>query len=205
MISPNPDVRPYNPVKGFSKTPWPLSDRPLFVEIGAGVGWFGLQEAHARPCHDFIAIEHTRTRFHKFERRLENHPALTNLKAIHADAIPWITQHLGPESVDGYYILYPNPYPKAKQRNKRWHAMPFMAHCIETLKPGGQITLATNETFYADEALQFFLDAWKLTLVERTTLTNPTLTPRTHFEKKYLDRGEICHNLVVEKPALQDD
>jgi tRNA G46 methylase TrmB len=141
-----------------------------------------------------VAIEHTKTRFKKFEGRYKNHN-LPNLLPIHADAIKWITHTLKENSVEEYFFLYPNPYPKKSDQNKRWHAMPFMKKIISTLKTNGLLTLATNEYFYATEAIDFLTNNWNLTLISN----EKPMTYRTHFEKKYMQRGQECFNLVFKK------
>ena len=76
--------------------------------------------------------------------------------------------------------------------------MPFMEKLIETLTPGGLIELATNESFYAEECHQWMTKKWKIPCIEFKTLPQD-FSPRTHFEKKYLERGEKCFNLVFKK------
>jgi tRNA G46 methylase TrmB len=66
---------------------------------------------------------------------------------MRANAVHWIAHYLSKQSVDAYFILYPNPYPKASQRNKRVHAMPFMGHLIATLKPGGTLKMPFTALF----------------------------------------------------------
>jgi len=73
---------------------------------------------------------------------------------------------------------------------------------LSCLKPGGEITLATNIRDYFEEAIEFGTTEWKLELVERGELIHPNVKrPRTHFEKKYLARGETCLNVIFQKTA----
>lgn len=177
---------------------------PLDLEIGCGVGWHPIQYARENPGRFLAAIEHTRTRFESFERRVLRHPELTNLMAIHADAIEWVTHALAPESVERIFLLYPNPYPKRSDLNKRWHAMPFMGRLLSVLKTGGELRLATNERFYFEEAREFLDNRWKMKIQESISFTNTTApvgAPRTHFEKKYLARGETCFELRAVRVA----
>lgn len=166
---------------------------PLDLEIGCGVGWHPIAYAQANADRRLIAIEHTRAKFESFERRLQKHN-LANLLAVHADAVRWITHAIGNESLDRVFILYPNPEPQAK--NKRWFRMPFMEELLRKLKPNGTITLATNIGEYAAEAREYAMQHWGLELVKESTPRKP----RTHFEKKYLERGEECFDLVFRKP-----
>lgn len=190
------------PLKGYSAIhPAP---NPLDVEIGAGVGFFAIRYSTNNPDRTLISIEHTSAKFKSFEQRLNHHPALSNLHAVHADAVSYVTHALSPQSVDRYFFLYPNPNPKPSHRSKRWAAMPFMVKVIETMKPGGTLTLATNEKFYFEEAKEYFEKVWNLEIAMTSLITAdhcPPGFPRTHFEKKYLARKQTCFDLIVRKPS----
>lgn len=188
-------MRPFNPaaVPEPQVGPVLLPVGPVFVEVGAGQGLFAVQFSRTHPDPTLIAIERTRERFARLQQRITNNHC-QNVIPIRANAVNWITHCLSIQSVDGYFFWYPNPYPKPGQRNKRFHAMPFMGHLLQTLKPGGTITMATNEAFYYTEAKAFMVGVWGMTcLVDRVI---PRLQPpRTHFEKKYLARGATCWEL----------
>jgi tRNA G46 methylase TrmB len=169
------------------------STTPLDLEIGCGVGWHPVRYARENTDRFLIALEHTRAKFDRFQSRIDGNSPLPNLLPIHADAVRWITHCLAPASLDRVFILYPNPEPKAP--NKRWLRMPFMHRLLETIKPGGEIILATNEKAYFDEALAFAVQTWRLKVARQESFTTHSergQTPRTHFEKKYLLRGETC-------------
>jgi tRNA (guanine-N7-)-methyltransferase len=174
---------------------------PVDLEIGCGVGWHPIQYAKANPDRFLIAIEHTREKFERFQSRLSRHPELKNILAVHADAVAWTTYCLSPSSISRCFILYPNPNPKAP--SKRWFRMPFMSQLLGCLKAGGEITLATNIRDYFEEALAFGAKEWKLRVAEQKEIRElkplPQIKPRTHFEKKYLERGETCLNVVFRK------
>lgn len=182
---------------------WPAAFRegaPLDLEIGCGVGWHPIQYAKANPDRRLIAIEHTREKFEKFQGRHERHPELTNLLPVHANALHWVTHGLAPETLDRVFILYPNPELKAS--NKRWFRMPFFERLLESVKVGGTVTLATNIEEYFNEALQYGQEVWDLEIIAQRRFTLDDLkgsSPRTHFEKKYLLRGEACFDVTFRK------
>lgn len=164
------------------------------MEVGAGQGLFAVQFSCAYPTKTLVAIERTQERFARLQQRVANNHC-QNVIPIRANGVNWITHCLPPQSVDEYFFWYPNPYPKVSQQNKRFHAMPFMGYLIKTLKPQGTITMATNEAFYYAEAKAWMVDVWHMTcLIDRQIL--PTEPPRTHFEKKYLGRGDTCWELL---------
>lgn len=177
-------------------------DKPLAFEIGPGVGLHPLKYSRENPDKCLVAVEHTKAKFDKFQRRFFNHHSPANLWPVHANAISWAHHTLPNESLSECYILYPNPSPKSADKAKRWHSMPFMERLIELLGPMGTLTLATNMPFYEQEAHDWLINHWGLQLLERQELNAenwPFHKHRTHFERKYLQRGEVCYNLVFEK------
>lgn len=171
--------------------------KPLDLEIGCGVGLHPIRYAKANPGRQLIAIEHTREKFDKFAGRVAHHPQLTNLTAVHADAIPWITHALANDTIDRLFLLYPNPEPQSP--NQRWLRMPFFSRLKDVLKTGGTLTLATNIESYFREACDYGQGIWKLEIFHAGPVAKDS-KPRTHFEKKYLERGEICFDVTFRKP-----
>lgn len=176
--------------------PAPQVTGQLDLEIGAGVGLHAIRYSQNHPERHLIAIERTKAKFDKMFRRVQNHPHIQNLTVVHGDAVAWVTHYLPDQSVERIFILYPNPEPKNPA--KRWARMPFMERLLKSLKPGGEILLATNINDYAEEARAYFVGQWNLNLTGFREL--PADFPaRTHFERKYLARGETCFELIVRK------
>ncbi|WP_019673020.1 class I SAM-dependent methyltransferase [Psychrobacter lutiphocae] len=199
--------------------------RPLIVEIGAGKGRHAILYAASHPQHDVIAIERTLNKFAAFEslvkaassdpqasdfnneskklRQLNLNNALgsdkqlnlDNLLPVHADAIPYCVYALPAQSVDAFYLLYPNPEPK--NSNQQWLNMPFFEFLLSRLKPEGKVILASNIEEYIDNAYQQAIDTWQL---DTQRIQVATDSQRTHFEIKYLARGETCWELNLTKP-----
>ncbi len=185
-----PDV--FSEPRGFIQPTF--VDQNLVLEIGAGVGLHALSFARANPDAQIFAIERTAEKFQKFHQSyLSDTPQ--NLQPIHADAIPWVVHALPPACLQQVFILYPNPEPKNPAQ--RWFNMPFMQFLLSRMQPNATLILASNITEYLDEAEQQLIHAWHLPY-QRT----PVITERrTHFEIKYMDRGEACGQILVTKPA----
>ena len=174
-----------------------ISDVELNIEIGCGVGLHPIQWAQTNPDRLIIAIEHTRIKFEKFLRRL-NHHNLSNIIPLHENAISVISHLIQDKSVANYFLLYPNPNPKCL--NKRWHAMPFMEQILKTLRKNGTLTLATNQLFYKDEAIKYLVKQWGMIIVDYKELTQVNHHKfKTHFEKKYIERGDTCYQIIFKK------
>lgn len=175
--------------------------KALDIEIGAGQGLHAIQYCRNNPERLLLAVEKTHVRFEQLNQRREGHPQIENLVTLHADAVAFVSHYLPPESLDRVFLLYPNPYVKAKQANLRWHNRPFLSELLKKMNNGAELTLATNLEWYAKEAATALTTQWRLEMLEFTSIAHD-FHPRTHFEKKYLIRGETCWNLKFRKLAL---
>lgn len=167
---------------------------PLLLEIGAGKGKHALGFVSQNPDKHLVAIERTRNKFDAFAKlaALQNAP---NLDAIHADAIAWIVHAIAPSSVAKLFILYPNP--EQHNPNQQWVNMPFFEFLLSRLQDDGEVVLVTNIESYMDNAVQRATEVWSL---PNTRYQVPIDSQRTHFEVKYLARGETCWELSMRKP-----
>lgn len=197
-------VRPFNPDRiqsPKSDISFPKFAGPVDLEIGCGVGLHPIRYAKYHPDRHLIAIERTLTRYSRFERRLANHPFIQNITPVRDDAIAWIVHRVPESSVSRVFLMFPNPYPLSRQKNLRWPLMPFMGFLIERLGDGGTIQLATNSESYMRDAREMFEEHWNLREIQYQEFRKGMsgVEPRTHFERKYFDRGEISYDLVVGK------
>ncbi|MDN3446224.1 DUF938 domain-containing protein [Psychrobacter sp. APC 3281] len=170
------------------------NEKPLMLEIGAGKGKHALSFAAQNPDKHLIAIERTRNKFEAFSKlaTLQN---LSNLDAIHADAIAWTVHAIKPNSLAKIFILYPNP--EQHNPNQQWLNMPFFEFLLSRLQVGGEVILVTNIESYMDNAEYQATKVWCL---PSTRSRVPVDSQRTHFEVKYLARQEVCWELSIRKP-----
>lgn len=167
---------------------------PLVLEIGAGKGKHALSFALQHPHKHLIAIERTRNKFDAFAK-LVGQQKSSNLSAIHADAIAWIVHAVAPNSIERIFILYPNP--EQHNPNQQWLNMPFFEFLLSRLQVDGEVVLATNIEAYMDNAEQQANEVWCLPNTRHKVASD---SQRTHFEVKYLARGETCWQLNMRKP-----
>lgn len=90
-----------------------------------------------------------------------------------------------------HYLLYPNPWPKPGDLQKRWHGHPVFPTLLQL---GGRLEMRCNWEIYAREfacAVNRILG----TGVEPGTLSaGPDLSP---FERKYRNSGHPLYSVVV--------
>jgi len=90
-----------------------------------------------------------------------------------------------------HYILYPNPWPKSKHVQRRWHGSAVFPTLISI---GEQIILRSNWLLYLEE---FKLAADIAGLIGNITKVSDD-EPLTPFEAKYQASGQQCWQLTVE-------
>lgn len=183
-----------HPPRGFVRPKLP-TEQSICLEIGAGKGKHAITYAQNHPREVLYAIERTKDKYAAFARALA-HQHIPNLTAIHADAVAWAVYALPPASLAGVFILYPNPEPS--NANQRWLNMPFFEFLLSRVQAGGFLRLASNISSYVDEAYEQASNVWQL---QATVHDVPRTSQRTHFEVKYLVRGEHCQQLDMIKPA----
>lgn len=169
----------------------------LVVEIGCGKGHWILNQAKQNPQQNFIAIERT---LKKSDVMLKQaiEAELPNLFVIRAEAIQFLDRMIPDNSVDEFYIHFPNPTPKLRQANQRFVVGSAFHVLNQKLKSKGKLHIASNIEDYIDEAKNFLISVWNFSNVSLQTNTH-IKNPRTAFEKKYIANGECIFDLIATK------
>lgn len=90
-----------------------------------------------------------------------------------------------------HYLLYPNPWPKPGQLQRRWHAHPVFPVLLGL---GGRLELRTNWAIYAEE-FSFAVQRYTGEAVRPSPVD--AAEPWTPFERKYRDSGHALHSVVL--------
>ena len=169
------------------------------LEIGAGVGLHAIRFSRNHPHLQHIAIERTTTKFRKMQGRAQHH-SLSNLHIFQDDAINWVCHNCPDAGLKKVFLLYPNP--SRNNAAARWIRMPFFYELMRKMRVGAQLFWATNEEFYIQEILHysanFPLQKIELKKIDAESLPSD-YQALTHFEKKYLQRGQNCYHLTQQK------
>ncbi len=90
-----------------------------------------------------------------------------------------------------HYLLYPNPWPKPGQLQRRWHAHPVFPELVQL---GGRIEMRCNWRPYAEE-FAFALNDLAGSAVEPSPLAEDE--PVSPFERKYRASGHPLYAVVL--------
>lgn len=120
----------------------------LWFEIGFGNGEHvaALMERH--PDHAFIAAEPFINGMSAFLKHIRD-KRHDHVRVLMDDALK-VVNTLKDNSVDGFYVLNPDPWPKARHHKRRIISQENLTRYARVLKPGGRLIMATDVDDLAD-------------------------------------------------------
>lgn len=164
-------------------------DNAKIIEIGFGMGTATAQIAKDNPDNDYLGIEvHSPGVGSLLMLARDNQ--LTNLRIIQHDAVEVLTNMILYNSISGFHIFFPDPWPKKRHHKRRIIQPELVNQLCDKLKPGGYIHLATDWEEYADWMSQILTSNPRL--VDDSTNTN---RPTTKFEQRGINLGHNIQDL----------
>jgi tRNA (guanine-N7-)-methyltransferase len=127
----------------------------VWLEIGFGGGEHLAGRATARPDVLFLGAEPFLNGVASALRHIEE-LGLDNVRLSAGDARE-VMARLPEASLDRIFVLFPDPWPKARHHKRRLVGTEFIAGTARVLKPGGRLVFATDWEDYANWALVRFL------------------------------------------------
>jgi tRNA (guanine-N7-)-methyltransferase len=159
--------------------------REGWLEIGFGGGEHMAAQAARRPDILLIGAEPFQNGVASALRHLDEQ-ALTNVR-LHDGDVRELLARLPDASLDRVFILFPDPWPKARHHKRRLVQDDTVAELARVLKPGGSLRFASDWSDYVDWSLERFLklfrwsaeraDDWRLAPADHVT---------TRYEEKRL-------------------
>jgi tRNA (guanine-N7-)-methyltransferase len=122
-------------------------DAPDVVEIGFGHGEALLAYAEAHRERRIVGIEVHTPGVAKVLAGIER-LGLADLRVVEGDALVFLDR-IAPASLTAIHVLFPDPWPKARQQPRRLIRSDVVAVLSDRLAPGGRLHLATDDAGYA--------------------------------------------------------
>jgi tRNA (guanine-N7-)-methyltransferase len=126
--------------------------RETWLEIGFGGGEHLAGQAARRPDVLFLGAEPFVNGMGSALRHIAE-GALANVRLHAGDARELLTA-LPDASLSRVFILFPDPWPKARHHKRRLIQPAFAQDIARALKPGGTLRIATDWADYADQCLR---------------------------------------------------
>jgi tRNA (guanine-N7-)-methyltransferase len=168
---------------------------PLHVDLGCGDGSFLCEMAQRFLKINFLGIERLTKRVEKIRRKAEK---IENVRVLRADSL-FAVRHLLPESsVEIFYLLFPDPWPKRRHQFRRIFTRDFLDAIAVALEKHGVLRVATDQLDYFHQIerlsrahLQFQAVAPSLDAV----------LPVTKFERKFREQDAPIYRLTLRKTS----
>lgn len=166
----------------------------VILDACCGVGQSTRILAKRNPDALVIGVDKSANRI---ERNVDEHideslANLPNVRLVRADLNDFyrlVAQANWP--IKQHFILYPNPWPKSKHLQRRWHGSAVFP---QILSIGERIELRSNWPLYLEE---FSAGATIVGGFDTILGEVSDEEPITPFEAKYRASGQVCYQLVL--------
>ena len=103
------------------------TSKEVILDSGCGVGLSSIKLALAYPNTPVIGIDKSTHRLSKNKYTQQEDDCPSNLLLLRAELVDfWLLAATTNDwHVSRHYILYPNPYPKSKHLQRRWHGIRY--------------------------------------------------------------------------------
>ncbi len=174
------------------------NDNPVVIEIGFGMGDSTARIAAKNPNINYLGIEVFLYGFSKLLSNIVN-MGLKNVRIMRFDAVEVLTDLIEDNSIWGFHVFFPDPWPKKRHHKKRLIQLPFASLMAQKLKQGGYIYCVTDWQEYADQMLEVFNEVKGLKNPYDGFAPSRDWRPETNFERKGLDKDYKINEVWFEK------
>lgn len=160
-----------------------------WLEVGFGAGEHLLAQAAAHPQAGLIGCEPFINGMAALLRAVDEAPArAANIRVLMDDARPLIAA-LRDASIARAFVLFPDPWPKARHHKRRFVAKANLDQLARVLKDGAELRLATDDPGYLRWMLIEMTDHPAFAWTARRPADwrqRPADSPKTRYEHKGL-------------------
>ena len=175
------------PPAARTAVPWPGE---IWLEIGFGSGEHLAWQAERRPEVGFLGAEFFVNGIAALLREVRDRN-LANLRIFQGDGRDLLAA-LPEASLDRVFILFPDPWPKARHNKRRLLGDETLERLAAVMKDGVELRLATDDMGYLRWMLERLVghpDFEWLARGPRDWRERPGDWPATRYEKKALSQG----------------
>jgi tRNA (guanine-N7-)-methyltransferase len=169
---------------------------PLYVDLGCGNGSFLCEMAQQFPRRNFLGIERLTKRVEKVRCKAEK---IENVRVLRADTLFAIRYLLPESSVETFYLLFPDPWPKRRHQFRRTFTRDFLDAVADALEKHGVLRVATDQLDYFHQIERVSRAHRQFQVLPRSS--DDAVLPVTKFEKKFRDQGAPIYRLTLRKTS----
>jgi len=165
---------------------------PLHVDLGCGNGSFLCELASRHPDKDFFGIDRLVGRV---ARACRKSAALENVRILNVESSYAVGYLLPERSVETFYLLFPDPWPKRRHQRRRIVTPEFFESIHRALADGGFFRVATDQLDYFEQICGIGRDDSRFATVDVEDVD----LPLTKFEQRFREQGAPIYRLALRK------
>jgi tRNA (guanine-N7-)-methyltransferase len=166
---------------------------PLHVDLGCGAGDFLCELARKYPQRNFLGIDKMAGRVAKASGKAA---ALENVRVLNVES-SYAVRYLLPEaSVETFYLLFPDPWPKRRHHRRRIVSDEFLDSIQRALEPAGCLHVATDQADYFQRIQRAALSDSRF---DKIDIEKFDPLPQTKFERRFREQGAPIYQLALRK------
>ena len=169
---------------------------PLHVDLGCGDGSFLCEMAQQFPKINFLGIERLTKRVEKVRRKAEK---IANVRVLRADTLFAVRYLLPKSSVEAFYLLFPDPWPKRRHQLRRIFTRDFLDAIAIALGQDGVLRVATDQFDYFQQVERISRAHLEFQVVPQSP--DDAVLPVTKFERKFREQSLPIHRLTLRKTS----
>jgi tRNA (guanine-N7-)-methyltransferase len=179
------------------RTLFPAQPKDIWLEIGFGGGEHLAWQAERNADIGFLGCEPFINGLATLLAMIEDRQ-LGNIR-LHPDDARLLLARLKPRSIGRCFILFPDPWPKARHKKRRIVSTETLDWLADAMRDGAELRLASDDADYVQHMLAT-ADAHPafepLRIDAAETTTRPEDWPATRYEEKARAKGILCRFLV---------
>ena len=165
----------------------------LHVDLGCGDGSFLCELAQQFPKNNFLGVERLTKRVEKVRRQAEK---IENVRVLRAETVFAVRYLLPENSVEAFYLLFPDPWPKRRHQRRRIVTRNFLESIAAALEQNGVLRIATDQIDYFRQIERLSRGNSQFEAVDRNDVL-----PLTKFERRFRDQDLPIYRLTVRKTS----
>ncbi len=168
-------------------------EAPLQVDLGCGGGDLLCELARRHPQRNFLGTEKLEGRVAKACRKSAD---LENVRIVKVESAYAVRYLLPKASVETFYLLFPDPWPKRRHHRRRIVTADFLDAIYCALSANGIFQIATDQPDYFSLILK---TAENYRGFE--TVAPAADLPSTKFGRRFVDAGAPIYRLSLRKAS----
>ena len=164
----------------------------LHVDLGCGDGSFLCVLAQRMPEKNFLGIERLLGRFRSAAVKAAK---IRNVRVLRMESSYVVRYLLPPRSVETFYLLFPDPWPKRRHWRRRIVTPDLLKAISQALVQGGTLLIATDHVSYLEKIKEIAQTNLDLAIVDPANVD----LPQSRFARVFQQQGAAIHWLELRK------